>query len=278
MKRSGQKILKQPSIIPGFNLSLGMSMSYLTLIVLIPISALFIEATELSWYKLVNIYSDPRTLKSFELSLACSLIAAAVSAIVGTLVAWVLVRYKFPGSEILDAIIDLPFAIPTAVAGIALTAIYAPSGIIGKLFIKFGIKIAFTPIGIIIALIFVGLPFVVRTVEPVIQNLQNDVEEAAATLGASPFIIFYKVILPSIMPSVITGFALALSRALGEYGSVIFIAGNIPKVSEIVPLLIVTKMEEFDFLAATAIAGLMLVISFTLLLLINVVKHTYKRG
>ena len=260
---------RKPSIIPGFGLALGFTLSYLSLIVLIPLAGLIIYTAQLGWPEFWRLASDPRTLAALRLSFGASFLAAAINAVFGLIVAWVLVRYEFPGRRLIDAFVDLPFALPTAVAGIALTALYAPNGWIGQFFAPLGIKIAYTPVGIVIALVFIGLPFVVRTLQPVMEEIDREVEEASATLGASRFRTIRSVILPTLLPPLLTGFALALARAVGEYGSVIFIAGNIPYVSEIAPLLIVVKLTEFNYPAATAIATLMLLISFALLLAIN---------
>lgn len=256
-------------LLPGFGLSMGFTMVYLSLIVLIPIAVLFLKAATLSLSDFWQILTDDRVIASFKVTFSSSLIAALVNTVAGTLIAWVLVRYDFCGKRVVDAFVDLPFALPTAVAGIALTAIYAPNGWIGQFFEPFGIKIAFTQIGILIALIFIGLPFVVRSVQPVLQDFDSQYEEAAATLGANSLQIFIKVILPAITPALLTGFALAFARALGEYGSVVFISGNMPMKTEIVPLLIITKLEQFDYAGAAAIATVMLIISFSLLFIIN---------
>jgi sulfate transport system permease protein len=260
---------KQPSVLPGFNLSLGYTLFYLSLIVLLPLSALLIKTSTLSWEHFWQIISEPRVVASYKLTFGASLLAALINLFTGLLVAWVLVRYQFYGKRFIDAMVDLPFALPTAVAGIALATIYAPNGWIGQYLEPLGFKIAFTPIGIVIALTFVTLPFVVRTVQPVLQDLEHELEEAACSLGAGRWQIFYKVIFPTILPALLTGFALAFARAIGEYGSVIFIAGNMPFVSEITPLMIISKLEQYDYLGATAIAVVMLVVSFALLLLIN---------
>ncbi len=260
---------KQPSVLPGFNLSLGYTLFYLSIIVLLPLSALLIKTSTLSWEHFWQIISEPRVVASYKLTFGASLLAALINLVTGLLVAWVLVRYQFYGKRFIDAMVDLPFALPTAVAGIALATIYAPNGWIGQYLEPLGFKIAFTPIGIVIALTFVTLPFVVRTVQPVLQDLEHELEEAACSLGASRWQIFYKVIFPTILPALLTGFALAFARAIGEYGSVIFIAGNMPFVSEITPLMIISKLEQYDYLGATAIAVVMLVVSFALLLLIN---------
>ena len=265
-------VFKKPSVIPGFGLALGFSLTYLCLIVLIPLAALVIKTSALGPVEFWRIASDPRTLAALRVSFGLSLAAAAVNAVFGFIVAWVLVRYEFPGRRVLDAIVDLPFALPTAVAGIALTALYAKNGWIGQLIEPLGLKIAYTPKGIFIALVFIGLPFVVRTVQPVLEDLSREAEEAAATLGASRRQTFFRVVLPVLLPATLTGFALALARAVGEYGSVIFIAGNIPFVSEIAPLLIIIRLTEFNYPAATAIATIMLAISFVLLLFINLLQ------
>lgn len=263
---------KQQNVLPGFSLSLGYTLLYLSLIVLIPLSAAFIKTTELSWDEFWSVVSAPRVVASYKLTFGASLIGAGLNAIFGLLTAWILVRYTFPGKKIVDALVDLPFALPTAVAGIALTAIYATNGWIGGLLEPLGIKVAFTPLGVIVALTFIGLPFVVRTVQPVLEDLESEIEEAAASLGANRWQTFYKIILPAVWPALLTGFALAFARAIGEYGSVIFIAGNMPMVSEITPLIIITKLEQYDYAGATAVAVVMLVISFALLLLINVLQ------
>ena len=263
------KSVKRNNILPGFNLSLGYTLLYLSLIVLIPLSAAFIKTTELSLHEFWAVVSAPRVVASYRLTFGASLIAALTNAVFGLATAWVLVRYTFPGKKIIDALVDLPFALPTAVAGIALTAVYASNGWIGGFLESNGIKVAFTPLGIIVALTFIGLPFVVRTVQPVLQDLEAETEEAAASLGANRWQTFVKIILPAIWPALLTGFALAFARAIGEYGSVIFIAGNVPMVSEITPLIIITKLEQYEYASATAIAVVMLVISFLLLFAIN---------
>jgi sulfate transport system permease protein len=260
---------KQKNVLPGFNLTLGYTVLYLSLIVLIPLSAAFIKTTELSFNEFWSVVTAPRVLASYKLTFGASLIGALINAVFGLLTAWVLVRYTFPGKKIIDALVDLPFALPTAVAGIALTAVYAGNGWLGSLLEPHGIKVAFTPIGVIIALTFIGLPFVVRTVQPVLEDLEAETEEAAASLGANRFQTFTKVILPTLWPALLTGFALAFARAIGEYGSVIFIAGNVPFVSEITPLIIITKLEQYEYSSATAIAVVMLIISFLLLFAIN---------
>lgn len=263
---------RRPSVIPGFGLTLGLTLAYMGLVVLIPLAALLLRAATLGWADLWHIATDARTLAALRLSFGASLVAALLNAVMGTLVAWALVRYEFPAKRLLDAIVDLPFALPTAVAGIALASLYAPNGWLGQLLDPLGIRIAFTPAGVIVALTFIGLPFVVRTVQPVLQDLDVDVEEAAATLGATRPQTILRVVLPSIGPAVVTGFALAFARAVGEYGSVIFVAGNLPYVSEIAPLLIIIRLEEFDYAGATAIAAVMLVMSFLLLLALNLLQ------
>jgi sulfate transport system permease protein len=269
--------MKEPSIIPGFGLTLGFSVAYLSLIILIPLAGLVWRASSLSGAEFLAILTDVRTLAALKISFGTALIAAVINAVFGVLICWVLVRYEFPGRRLIDSMVDLPFALPTAVAGIALSALYAPQGWIGSWFTSFGIRIAYTPIGITIALIFIGLPFVVRTVQPVMEEIDREVEEAAATLGANRFQTIFKVLLPSLTPAILTGFALAFARGVGEYGSVVFIAGNIPYVSEIAPLLIVIRLEEFNYAGATAIATMMLAISFAMLLVINLIQ-AWSRG
>lgn len=267
-------------LLPGFSLSLGYTLVYLSLIVLIPLAAVFLRTTELSWQAFWAVVTTPRVVATYQLTFGASLLAAAINLLFGLLTAWVLVRYPFPGKKILDALVDLPFALPTAVAGISLTAIYAPNGWLGHWLEPHGIKVAFTPLGIVVALTFIGLPFVVRTVQPVLEDFSAEAEEAAASLGANRWQTFYKVILPAIWPALLTGFSLAFARAVGEYGSVIFIAGNMPMISEITPLMIITKLEQYDYAGATAIAVVMLLISFVLLLLINVLQwwNTNRHG
>ena len=262
-------LLRRHSVLPGFDLALGFALLYLSLIVLIPLSAAFLKTFTLSWGQFVDAVASPRVLASYRLTFGASLAAALLNAVFGLVVAWVLVRYRFPAKRFVDALVDLPFALPTAVAGIALTAIYAQNGWIGR-WLPF--KVSFTPLGVWVALVFIGLPFVVRTLQPVLEDLNRELEEAAATLGASRGQTFAKVILPILTPALLTGFALAFARALGEYGSVIFIAGNMPMVSEITPLLIVTKLEQYDYAGATAIAVVMLVAAFALLLVINLLQ------
>lgn len=261
--------LVKQSVIPGFGVTLGFTLAYLGLIVLIPLSAVVWKTTDLSFAQFWAVISEPRVVASLKLSFGASLIAAGVNGFFGLILAWALVRYEFPGKKIVDTLVDLPFALPTAVAGIALTAIYAKNGWIGQYLEPLGLKIAFTPTGIMIALIFIGLPFVVRTVQPVLEDLDKEIEEAAASLGANRAQAVFKVVLPIILPALLTGFALAFARAVGEYGSVIFIAGNLPMVSEIAPLMIITKLEQYDYSGATSIAVVMLFLSFILLLIVN---------
>ncbi len=268
---------RQPSILPGFGLTLGYTIFYLTVIILIPLVGLVWRSASLGWEEFFAIAADERTMLALKVSFGSALVAGAINAVFGVIVAWVLVRYDFPGRRLLDAVVDLPFALPTAVAGISLAALYAPNGWIGSLLAPLGIKIAFTPIGIVVALVFVGLPFVVRTVQPVMEELDREVEEASATLGATRFQTLRLVVLPALTPAILTGFALAFARGVGEYGSVIFIAGNIPYVSEIAPLLIVIRLEEFNYAGATAIACIMLAISFAMLLFINLLQMWSRR-
>ncbi|MGD8175779.1 sulfate ABC transporter permease subunit CysT [Marinimicrobium sp. ARAG 43.8] len=258
------------SVLPGFGLSLGYTLVYLSIIVLLPLSAVFFKTAEMSWADFWSTVSAPRVVETYKLSFGASLLAASINSVFGVGLAWMLVRYSFPGKKLVDALIDLPFALPTAVAGIALTAIYAPNGWLGQ-YIEgvFGFKVAFAPPGILIALVFIGLPFIVRTVQPILEDLDTELEEAAASLGASRWHTFRRIIFPVLLPAILTGFALAFARAVGEYGSVIFIAGNIPMVSEITPLIIITKLEQYDYAGATAIAAVMLIVSFILLLIIN---------
>jgi len=267
-------LLRRHSVLPGFDLALGFALLYLSLIVLIPLSAAFLKSFTLSWSEFWAATTSPRVLASYRLTFGASLAAALLNAFFGLIVAWVLVRYQFWGKRFVDALVDLPFALPTAVAGIALTAIYAQNGWIGQ-FLPF--RVSFTPLGVFVALVFIGLPFVVRTVQPVLEDLQRELEEVAATLGANRWQTFRRIIFPIVMPALLTGFALAFARALGEYGSVIFIAGNIPMISEITPLLIMTRLEQFDYAEATAIAVVMLVASFLLLLLINALQAWSRR-
>jgi sulfate transport system permease protein len=264
--------LRQPSALPGFGLALGFTLAALGLIVLIPLAALVLRAASIGPAEFFRIATDERTIAALRLSFGTALLAALINTVFGLLIAWVLVRYRFPGRRIIDAAVDLPFALPTAVAGISMAAIYAPNGPIGSIAQNFGLKIAYTPLGIVLALVFIGLPFVVRTVQPILEEVESDIEEAAALLGASRLRTVFQVVLPHVYPALLTGFALAFARGVGEYGSVIFIAGNIPLVSEIAPLLIVIKLEEFDYGGATVIATLMLAISFAMLFLINAIQ------
>ncbi len=264
--------LKQKSILPGFGLTLGFTVFYLSVIVLIPLAALFLKTSELSWHQFWHLVASPRALASYRLTFGASLIAALINLVCGVLVAWVVVRYKFPARGFFDSIVDLPFALPTAVAGISLTTLYAPNGWLGAPLMRLGVRAAYTPIGVTIALTFIGLPFVVRTVQPVLEDLDKELEEAAASLGAGRWRTFTRVLLPTILPAAITGFAMAFGRGVGEYGSVIFIAGNMPMHTEITSLLIVTKLQEFDYAGATAIAVAMLIVSFIFLLTINLLQ------
>ena len=266
---ANQKKRTRKNVLPGFSLSLGYTILYLSLLVLIPLAAAFIKTTELGFAEFWQVVTAPRVLASYRLTFGASLIGALINAFFGLLVTWVLVRYSFPGKKLIDALVDLPFALPTAVAGIALTAVYAGNGWIGSIIEPYGIKIAFTPLGVVVALTFIGLPFVVRTLQPVLEEFEAEAEEAAASLGANRWQTFRRVIFPALLPALLTGFALAFARAIGEYGSVIFIAGNMPMVSEITPLIIITKLEQYDYLGATAVAVVMLIISFLLLLAIN---------
>jgi sulfate/thiosulfate transport system permease protein len=271
------RLAKHDSVLPGFGPSLGYTIFYLSVIVLIPLSALFFKTASLSWSEFIAAVTSPRVLASYRVTFGAALAAAAVNGIFGVLVAWVLVRYPFPGKKIVDALVDLPFALPTAVAGITLASIYSPNGWLGRYLEPHGIKVAFTPLGILIAMIFIGLPFVVRTVQPVLEDLDHEVEEAASCLGANRWQTFRRIIFPMMLPAILTGVALAFARAVGEYGSIIFIAGNMPMVSEITPLLIITKLEQYDYAGATAIATVMLVASFLLLLSINLLQKWSRR-
>lgn len=264
---------KPKRVLPGFRLTLGFAIIYLTVMVLIPLLGLFAKTFTMGWHAFYLTATSARMLSSLRLSFGTAIIAAGVNAAFGLIIAWVLVRYKFPGKRIIDGLVDIPFALPTAVAGIALTQMYAPHGWIGKWLTPWGIKVAFTPVGIVIALVFTGLPFVVRTVQPVLESVDPEVEEAAATLGASRWRTFWRVLVPEILPALLTGFALAFARGAGEYGSVVFISGNLPFHTEIAPLLIITKLDQYDYTGATALAVIMLVISFSILLLINVYQH-----
>jgi sulfate transport system permease protein len=279
--RAGWTFVK-PTVVPGFGLTFGYTLFYLSFIVLIPIVFLFLKAAQVPFEDIVRIATSPRTLNALRVSFGSSLIAAMVNVVFGLIVAWVLVRYKFPFRRILDAIVDLPFALPTAVAGIALSTLYAPKGWIGWFVgangpLQLGWKIAYTPTGIVIALIFIGLPFVVRTVQPVLEEFEAELEEAAATLGANRLQTITMIILPRLTPAILTGFSLAFARAVGEYGSVIFIAGNLPNISEIAPVLIVIKLEEFDQAGAAVIAAIMLIIAFVMLLVINLIQAWARR-
>jgi sulfate transport system permease protein len=270
-------VLKKRSILPGFGLSLGFTLLYLSLIVLIPLSAVVLKTASLSWSEFVSLATQPRAVASYKLSFGASFFAASINVIAGILVAWVLVRYEFPGRRVLDSLVDLPFALPTSVAGISLTAIYSSNGWLGRPLEAIGIKAAYSQLGIVIALTFIGLPFVVRTVQPVLEEMDTEMEEAAASLGANRRQIFTRVILPTILPAILTGFAMAFSRAVGEYGSVVFISGNMPMHTEITPLLIVTKLEQYDYAGATAIAVVMLGASFLMLLAINLLQRWSSR-
>jgi sulfate transport system permease protein len=272
-----RSLLKRHSILPGFDLALGFTLLYLGFVVLIPLSTAFLLTFQMTWDAFWQTILSPRVLASYRLSFGASLAAALLNSLFGLVVAWTLVRYEFPGKRILDALVDLPFALPTAVAGIALTSLYAANGWIGRWLELLGVKVAFTPAGVFVALVFIGLPFVVRTLQPVLQDLQADHEEAAATLGAGRGQTFARVILPPLLPALLTGFALAFARSLGEYGSVVFIAGNMPMISEITPLLIITKLEQYDYAGATAIAVVMLMAAFALLLLINLLQAWTRR-
>lgn len=272
MLRPRRRNSHRAGILPGFGLSMGFTVLYTSLIVLIPLSTLVFKSATLDWHTFWTTVSAPRVLASYRLTFGTAFIAALVNLVFGLVVAWTLVRYTFPGKKIIDALVDLPFALPTAVAGIALTALYSPNGWLGGFLQSVGIKVAYTPLGVVIALIFIGLPFVVRTVQPVLEDAERELEEAAASLGASRLQTFIKVLLPTIMPALLTGFALAFARAIGEYGSVVFISGNMPMVSEITPLLIISKLEQYDYAGAAAIAMVMLIFSFVLLLLINVLQ------
>ncbi|MBI5426705.1 MAG: sulfate ABC transporter permease subunit CysT [Nitrospinae bacterium] len=264
--------LKRHSVLPGFGLALGYTLLYLSLIALVPLSGIFFKTAAMNWDEFWNTATAPRALASYRLSFGAALAGALINAVFGPLVAWVLARYHFPGKRVVDALVDLPFALPTAVSGLALAAVFSANGWIGRFLEPLGIKVAFTPLGVVVALTFIGLPFVVRSLCPVLEDLEKDVEEAAASLGANRLQIFWRVILPSLRPALLTGFSLAFARAVGEYGSVIFIAGNMPMVSEIAPLLIVTKLEQYDYAGATAIAAVMLVASFLLLLIVNLLQ------
>jgi sulfate/thiosulfate transport system permease protein len=269
MARLASLKMKRNSVLPGFGLSLGFTMFYISLLVILPLSMIFINSVTVEWSEIWETISDPRVVASYKLSFGAAFLAAFINVIFGVLIAWILVRYQFPGRRIIDGLVDLPFALPTAIAGIALTTLYTENGWVGQ-FLSF--KVAFTPLGITLALTFIGLPFVVRTVQPVLQSLEKEMEEASASLGANRSQTFVRVIFPEILPAALTGFALAFARALGEYGSVVFIAGNMPMKTEITPLLIMTKLEQYDYAGATAIAAVMLIFSFTILLIINIIQ------
>lgn len=277
MSIAGALRWREPSILPGFGLALGITLTALSLIVLIPLAALFLKAASAGPAEIWAVATSPRTLAALRLSFFGALFAAGVNAVFGLILAWVLVRYEFPGRRFIDAAVDLPFALPTAVAGIALAAIYAPNGWVGGLLAPYDIKVAYTPLGVMVALIFIGLPFVVRTVQPVLEELPADIEEAAALLGASRWRTIFSVLLPPVLPALLTGFVLAFARAVGEYGSVIFIAGNVPMVSEIAPLLIVIRLEQFDYAGAAVVATMMLLLSFALILLVNLIQAHARR-
>jgi sulfate transport system permease protein len=264
---------KTRSVIPGFGLTLGFTLTYATLVVLLPLAALVVKALTPSWATLWATISDPRAVASYRLTLWTSLLAAGINGVFGLITAWVLVRYPFPGRKLVDALVDLPFALPTAVAGITLTTLYAPNGWLGQWLDAVGIKVAYAPLGIVVALTFIGLPYVVRTVQPVLENLGSELEEAAASLGADRFQTFLRVLLPTLLPALLTGFAMSFARAVGEYGSVVFISGNLPMRTEITPLLIITKLEQYDYAGAAALGSVMLLFSFVLLLAINGLQH-----
>ncbi len=268
---------KSHSVLPGFGLTLGYTLTYLSLIVLIPLAALFLKSASLPWERFWQAVTEPRVMASYRLTFGASFAAASINAALGFVVAWTLVRYRFPGRKFIDAIVDLPFALPTAVSGIALTAIFTRNGWLGQYLEPLGIKVAFTPLGITIALVFIGLPFVVRTLQPALEELDGELEEAAASLGASRWTTFQRVLVPTVMPALITGFALAFARAVGEYGSVVFISGNMPMRTEITSLLIITKLEQYDIAGASALAVVMLLVSFTILFVINVVQWHYSK-
>jgi sulfate transport system permease protein len=270
---------RRASVIPGFGLTFGITLAWLGLVVLIPLTTIFLRAAGLGWDGFVAVGLSPRAMAAYRLSFGAAAAAAAINAVFGLLIAWILARYEFPGKKLVDAVVDLPFALPTAVAGIALVSLYSENGWIGSLLVPLGIKVTYTPLGVVVALVFIGLPFIVRTVQPVLADLGGDVEEAAATLGATRWQTFSRVIFPAIAPALLTGFALAFARGVGEYGSVIFISGNMPYRTEIAPLLIATQLEQFDYPGATAIACVMLVASFSMLLLVNLLQAwRAKRG
>jgi sulfate/thiosulfate transport system permease protein len=269
--------LRKPSALPGFGLTLGITVAYLSLVVLIPLASTFLKTATLDWAQFVHAVTSPRVIASYRLTFFSALGGALINAVFGFLLAWVLVRYTFPFKRVIDALVDLPFALPTSVAGISLAAVYAGNGWIGQFLEPLGLKVAFTPLGVLVALTFIGLPFVVRTVQPVLEDFEREQEEAAACLGASRWLTFRRVVLPAALPALLTGFALAFARALGEYGSVIFIAGNVPMKSEITSLLIITKLEQYDYAGATALAVVMLCVSFVMLLLINTLQWYLQR-
>jgi sulfate transport system permease protein len=272
------KSFRQPSILPGFGLTLGFSTFFLCAIVLIPLAALVMKTATMGWHDFLGVLTNPRALASYKLSFGCSLLAATINSVFGFVIAWTLVRYEFPGRKFIDALIDMPFALPTAVSGIALTAVFAENGPLGQYLAPLGIKVAYTWIGIVVALTLIGLPFVVRSIQPALQEVQRDLEDAAETLGAGRFYIFRRIILPTVLPAVLTGFTLAFARGVGEYGSVIFIAGNLPMKTEITPLLIVIKLEQFDYKGAAALGFIMLVMSFIMLMSINLLQAWGRRG
>jgi sulfate transport system permease protein len=268
---------RRRNILPGFGISTGITLTYLSLLVLIPVASMFLKTATADWEHIWSTVASPRLIASYKLTIGASFGAALINSFFGLLVAWVLARYEFPGKSIVDALVDLPFALPTAVAGISLTALYAETGWIGRYLIPYGIKVAFTPLGVLVALTFIGLPFVVRSVQPILEDLDEELEEAARSLGASRWQTFRRVILPMVLPALLTGFALAFARALGEYGSVVFISGNLPMRTEITSLLIITRLEEFDYTGATAIASVMLIMSFIVLLAINLLQARSRR-
>lgn len=269
--------MRRRGVLPGFRLTLGYVILYLSLLVLLPLSAVVVRSSSLGFGQFLSVVTEPRTLSAFGLSLGASLVAAVINTVFGVIVAWVLVRYSFPGKSLVDSLVDLPFALPTAVAGIALTSLYAENGLLGKVLTGYDIKVAFTRVGVVVALVFIGIPFVVRTVQPVLEELDVSLEEAAAVLGASRWQTLVRVLFPALLPSALTGFALAFARALGEYGSVVFISGNMPGLTEIAPLLVVTKLEQYDYGGATAIATVLLALSFVMLFAINLLQRWSQR-
>jgi sulfate/thiosulfate transport system permease protein len=268
---------RQASVVPGFGLTLGYTTFFLSAVVLIPLAALVVKTSDIGWHRFLEVILDPRALASYRLTIGAAALAAAINSVFGFIIAWTLVRYEFPGRRLLDALIDLPFALPTAVSGIALTAVFAPTGIFGQYLEKIGIQVAYTWIGVVLALTLIGLPFVVRSVQPALQEVQRDLEDVAETLGANRFTIFWRIIVPTVMPALLTGFSMALARGIGEYGSVIFIAGNLPMKTEITPLLIVIKLEQYDYLGAAALGFIMLVFSFAMLFTINLIQAWGRR-